>query len=80
MPRTTRPYRAMSDADIDRYLVKLRKRIRDDQRPDPAAMDLPDLDAYVEGLAEAGTRRHRMVAAITPTATAERMTRRGGLW
>ncbi len=52
----------MSDADIERYLVKLRKRVRDDQRPDPAAMSLPELDAYVNGLAEAGNRRNRAYA------------------
>ncbi len=64
MRNVTNSYRAMSDGQIDRYLLKLRKRIRGDQRPDPAAQTLPELDAYVKELAEAGNRRKRTYAAM----------------
>ncbi len=64
MPNVTRPYRAMSHADIDAYLVKLRHRVRHDQRPDPAAMTLPELDAYVQGLAKEADLRLRIHRAM----------------
>ncbi len=64
MPKRKPPasYRAMSDRATVRYLDTLRERVARDRRPDPTAMTLEELGAYVQRLADTTNAASRQEA------------------